>query len=1044
MLLSYFCFVFSGSFHFTLAELALRASHGPYIRGRDGQNTTSVLLGTGASTTSLSSSSASNSTNHAVDSSSASVSKTDQSTTSTSQTLTDSQTNTLAAIVSSSQNGTSSSGATTQSITTSYIKSTIAFVVHPPPMSAPLGTGPQLSGVNATTTYTGTAPLGTGLTVSASNKTSMASASSCNAAKQEWAANYGQTYVSDSTFTTSTSSISYTVTRSAWTETFLDSPQPFTLCDGYPRLNGSTTITSIDTTPAVTYIKTFVTTTPVSRNVSAPTCTIPPMQCSELSSEYTTSISAYDAYIDAWNSGSRDLPQVPFPTPPICGAAVPANHTSMVLGNAACAVQTASLRLLYWPVETVSGNLCLGNGSTITPTPTIAGSPNTVVYMNTTLTSPTVYMEFKGLWQVDSGDYPISSYQETLLALAPTAVSSRCGKIGGGFGPPMSMNYANLNQPVPAEAYRCQPKCFTNDDLPQLWTRSDYSTFMQYATDNRCSTIWDDYNPALAVPTEFATVFPSAGFEDEYPGLPCTFYLGSVEADGGLFFDPPSALQPVNTIAGPTTPVNAPVSSLTGTPTPNFNSPVGSSDVTIPTPKSLLNDPSSPANSKTTAISAAPASTTPKVAQSTTQGVGDIIASIIGVTQSTTKQDLPANGPATASSAVKSSDLPKSVLTVNGNNGQVVTAVKSSNNIVIGSATVQVGATTVLQGIGTVVAQSSALVVAGNTKSFEAAASSTNPPGRIITVAGSTVTQNSNSQFIIGSQTLAPGGSAITVAGNTISLDSAGSTLIVNGDTQTIVGGGASATGGVFTVNGRTITPDSSAGVTIGGTALQPGSQTVIAGTTFSLDPSGSALVVNGVTQTLQTSPSNPTPGGIFTVGGQTLTENPSSGVIIAGATLLPGSQTVLSGTTFSLDPSGSALIINGVTQTLQTRPNTLPGGIFTFNGETITENPSSNLVISGKTVFPGQSTIISGTTYFLDGSGSTLVVDGSTVVVEGTTQTPQTTSGSAASLGSSASQTSIAGEAQSTGKTGGAKSVKGGSLFVGFMVGFVVVWGWV
>jgi len=344
------------------------------------------------------------------------------------------------------------------------------------------------------TTYltisTGTGPLGTAsrnIQTSTANITGLASASSCNLAKQEWISNSGQVFVSNTTVTTSTLNVSYTIIRSDWTETFLSNPHVYTLCDGYPRLNGSTSITGIDTTPATTSTVFFPTLTAVSRNVSAPSCIISSDECAVLQAEYTSSSNAYDAYNA--QSGSMTLPPVSWPTSPICGQAILPNRTSMTLPPAACAVDTATMQLLYWPIATTSGDLCHGNGSTITATPTILGHPNTVVYMNNTLTSPTVYMAFKNLWKVDADYVARSSFQQTLLPLSASTVSSRCGKIGGGFGSPLSMNYADLNWPVPANAYRCQPKCFTNDDLPQYWT--DYSsTYEKYATENQCSTIW--------------------------------------------------------------------------------------------------------------------------------------------------------------------------------------------------------------------------------------------------------------------------------------------------------------------------------------------------------------------------------------------------------------------------------------------------------------------------------------------------------------------------------------------------------------------------
>lgn len=57
-----------------------------------------------------------------------------------------------------------------------------------------------------------------------------------------------------------------------------------------------------------------------------------------------------------------------------------------------CSLETSALtyKVMYWPVKT-SGDLCTGGGTTVEPTPTIPGQPNTVQIGNLTMTSPTVY-----------------------------------------------------------------------------------------------------------------------------------------------------------------------------------------------------------------------------------------------------------------------------------------------------------------------------------------------------------------------------------------------------------------------------------------------------------------------------------------------------------------------------------------------------------------------------------------------------------------------------------------------------------------------------
>ncbi|KAK3108010.1 hypothetical protein LTR53_017850, partial [Teratosphaeriaceae sp. CCFEE 6253] len=511
-----------------------------------------------------------------------------------------------------SYNQTSSAGASTSEDSTTYIT----------------------VDVTSTITYTTASITGTeGLPTVVGNATALASASSCNAAKQLWVANSGRVFVSNTTFTTSTLNVSVHILRSQWTQTSLFHSGIYTLCDGYPRINGSTSITGIDTTSASTRTDVFPTVTGVYRNASAPTCTIPSAECAALEAEYTTASIAYSRWAASEYSTATLTPTMP--RSPICGPATWTIHPPMTLIPPACAVNTASLQLLYWPVATASGGNVCGNMSTLTATPTIPGQANTVVYMNTTLTSPTVYMEFKNVFAIGTDYVAESSFQQTLLALPATAVSSRCGLLGGGFGPPLSMNYADLDEPVPASAYRCQPKCFTNDDLPQSWTVPHYN-YTRYATENRCSTLWaDDYRPALSVPSEFATVFPSAGFiNSDLPSLACTFIL---DVNGeNIFFDPPKALQQVQDADAPvvptagggsgaatTSPSAIPVvvpgtAAQTPTSTPTA-APLAATPDPPDTPETpSTEDPSAPATSPTTPDAPAPATTVPAADPATT------------------------------------------------------------------------------------------------------------------------------------------------------------------------------------------------------------------------------------------------------------------------------------------------------------------------------------------------------------------------------------------------------------------------------------------
>ncbi|KAF2465854.1 uncharacterized protein BDR25DRAFT_80408 [Lindgomyces ingoldianus] len=312
--------------------------------------------------------------------------------------------------------------------------------------------------------------------------------------------------------------------------------------------------------------------------------------------------------------------------------------------------------------------------------------------------------------------------------------------------------------------------------------------------------------------------------------------------------------------------------------------------------------------------------------------------------------------------------------------------------VVIGSETLAPGQKTTINGVVISVPTNgggSSLVVGGSTIGVNPVAP-TGPP--VLTVGDNTVTANSQGQFIIGSQTLTPGGPAITVGGSTLSIGPSGTIAVVNGVTQTL-GNVPLITGApVLTVNGQTIPATVVGGSTMfvlgDGQTLTAGGTLVVSGTTFSMpaDGSGSRVVVNGVTRTLNNPPGLP----VLTLGGQSLTASVNRGttefVLGPGQTLTPGGSLVVSGTTFSMpaDGSGSTVVINGVTQTLK-NPSGLP--VLTLGGQSLTASviggTTEFILGPGQTLKPGGVLTVSGTTFSMPESAS-----GSVVVVNGVTST--------------------------------------------------------
>lgn len=128
-----------------------------------------------------------------------------------------------------------------------------------------------------------------------------------------------------------------------------------------------------------------------------------------------------------------------------------------------CTFVPSHVQLLYWPVTTTNGDLCLGNGSTITQTPTGIG-PNTAVVNGTTLTSPTVYMAYDTLAAKNFCGKVGNIHTSGIISLDPTDVSSMpASGIPGGGMKPTRVNFADL-PPNPVRG----PRALTQGHLFQL------------------------------------------------------------------------------------------------------------------------------------------------------------------------------------------------------------------------------------------------------------------------------------------------------------------------------------------------------------------------------------------------------------------------------------------------------------------------------------------------------------------------------------------------------------------------------------------------
>lgn len=306
-----------------------------------------------------------------------------------------------------------------------------------------------------------------------------------------------------------------------------------TFCDGHPRTpSGFTypTVTSWSTAVLTNCSAGIQASSTGTYTEAPPSCAIAPAECDQL----------YEASV---------LRTTGIPTTPACatGSAFQAN-----CGD--CTIFANGVQLFYWPVTTIGGDPCKGNGSTITASPS-ANGPNTVVFGNTTYTSPSGYLSFSDIFAtvsngaicgtpVSNFDVPIATFDLSSLSYSgiPPAYTSIVIFTE-------SLNLADMNYPVPWSAYRGQPAC---------------------ANVSACATISHSYVPQIALPSWLT-------------GLQNVWRTCKVHSTG--VYDPPQALAPAATMAGPvlsTADGESSISTTSATPGNAMTSPGPSATGTLP------------------------------------------------------------------------------------------------------------------------------------------------------------------------------------------------------------------------------------------------------------------------------------------------------------------------------------------------------------------------------------------------------------------------------------------------------------------------------
>ncbi|KAK3618670.1 hypothetical protein LTR56_024495 [Elasticomyces elasticus] len=186
----------------------------------------------------------------------------------------------------------------------------------------------------------------------------------------------------------------------------------------------------------------------------------------------------------------------------------------------------------------------------------------------------------------------------------------------------------------------------------------------------------------------------------------------------------------------------------------------------------------------------------------------------------------------------------------------------------------------------------------------------------------------------LGTTTLSPGGPALTISGKTYSLDPAGTALAIDGTTN------ASEP-----VTISLAAPTEVPGLALGSTTRWPGHAAFVGSdTTYSLDSAGTALAVDGTTHAIA-APTTPSPENL-------------SGAAVEGIPFLLGTATTISGTTYSLDAGGTALVIDGAAHVLSSTlaPDILQATSIQGSVLTVEALPSAASLAGGVDALPTQN----------------------------------------------------------------------------------------
>jgi hypothetical protein len=237
-----------------------------------------------------------------------------------------------------------------------------------------------------------------------------------------------------------------------------------------------------------------------------------------------------------------------------------------------CIIQGGPAQLLYFPVSESNREICPTTSAALLqqlPQNAAANNAPPITTLGRTFSAGSAYISFETLYAgFRSHDVPGGeavqigpTFSNAVFEFRSDEISTNCfatidpvATTTAGYGLGTQLNFADLNLPVAASAYKCQNQCRSCTPF----VRSTVCSAI-----NVCTTIWDNFNPLLAVPTRLREIVPEWST--------CSFWDDRI---ANIIFDPPIALQVADAPAQATLPswlmtaMSARPASVSATPTP--------------------------------------------------------------------------------------------------------------------------------------------------------------------------------------------------------------------------------------------------------------------------------------------------------------------------------------------------------------------------------------------------------------------------------------------------------------------------------------------